>query len=251
MTDYQINKDIEKLLNEKGRGGVYTPKEIDYLQMYEGDGGKIKEGASSVLALYEYYTPLWVCEWMWELAKAHGYVSGNVIEPSCATGRLFHHAPNQAQCVGFEVSKYSAMIAQITYPKATIYNEYFETAFLQPDKYTKTLPKGKVTWMQQYPFDLAIGNPPYGIYKNMYSSYFDKKLYKQLEIFFIHKALELLKPDGLLVYIISSNFLRNGDKYNVGKEAIGKIATLEDAYRLPKVFRSTDVPTDIIILRKK
>jgi len=53
------------------------------------------------------------------------------------------------------------------------------------------------------------------------------------------------------VYLLSSNFLKTGDKYTTAKDAIGTLADLVDAYRLPKVFTYSDVPTDIIVLRKK
>jgi hypothetical protein len=54
-----------------------------------------------------------------------------------------------------------------------------------------------------------------------------------------------------MVYLLSQNFLRTGDKYNSAKDAIGKYADLIDAYRLPKVFAQSDVPSDILVLRKK
>jgi hypothetical protein len=103
----------------------------------------------------------------------------------------------------------------------------------------------------QYPFSLVIGNPPYGKYKNHYSSYFTKPKMPQIEQFFIYQGMQMLKKDGLLIYILGSNFLRNGLTYTKAKEEIGKYADIIDAYRLPAVFKNSDVPTDIIVLRKK
>ena len=60
----------------------------------------------------------------------------------------------------------------------------------------------------------------------------------------------MLKAGGLLVYLVSSNFMRNGDKYDYAKQRIGEIGELIDAYRLPKVFAYSDVPTDIIIIKR-
>jgi hypothetical protein len=73
----------------------------------------------------------------------------------------------------------------------------------------------------------------------------------QIEQFFIYYGLQMLKKDGLLIYILGSNFLRNGLTYTKAKEEIGKYAELVDAYRLPAVFKNSEVPTDIIVLRKK
>ena len=74
---------------------------------------------------------------------------------------------------------------------------------------------------------------------------------KQIEMFFMHQSLLLLKPGGLLVFITGSNFMRNDKTYSREKEMIGKYAEFVDAYRMPKVFKNTGVPTDILIFRRK
>ena len=108
-----------------------------------------------------------------------------------------------------------------------------------------------MTWMDGYPFSLVIGNPPYGKYKNKYSSYFTKPKMHQIELFFMHQGLQLLKPGGLLVYLTGSNFLRNGISYQSEKLELEKLADILDAYRLPPVFKFSKVPTDIIVLKRK
>lgn len=249
---HEKNKEIEAFLKQKQADKApFSQAEIDFINQYEGAGGQAKHGAeASEGLLYEFYTPLWICELMWELAMYHGYDGGNVLEPSCATGRLFQHAPDKSKCVGFEINEITAQIAKINYPQTKIHKGYFETAFLEEN--ARSLMKKGLTWLKEYPFSLVIGNPPYGIYKNLYSSYFSKeKFLKQIEIFFIYKGLQMLKKGGLLIYLQSSNFLRNGTNYNDAKDKIGEIATFVDAYRLPKVFSNSDVPTDIMVLRRK
>jgi hypothetical protein len=54
-----------------------------------------------------------------------------------------------------------------------------------------------------------------------------------------------------LVFITGSNFLRNGISYQGEKMELEKLCDLVDAYRLPPVFSSTKVPTDIIVLKRK
>jgi hypothetical protein len=73
----------------------------------------------------------------------------------------------------------------------------------------------------------------------------------QIELFFMFYGLKMLKTGGLLVYLTSSNFLRNGITYNEEKEEIGKFADILDAYRLPPVFRFSQVPIDILVLKRK
>jgi hypothetical protein len=252
MDQYELNKKIETFIEEKdSKKESYSKKDIDFIQQYEGSGGQGKKGASGEGVLYEFYTPEYICEIMYRLALHYGYDSGYILEPSIATGRLIEPFPDKSKVVGFEINPVTKRIAEITYPKATIYEGYFETAFLIPPRFTSRLPEKELTWVEQYPFSLVIGNPPYGKYKNKYSSYFRKPGMSQIEIFFMYYGLKLLKPKGLLIYLTSSNFLRNGITYNSEKEEIGKISDIIDAYRLPPVFKSSQVPVDIIIFKKK
>lgn len=246
-----LNKRIEQLLLEsKLSKKTLSPEEIAFIQTYEGSGGQASKGATGEGLLHEFYTPDYVVELLWELAKRFGYDGGNILEPSIATGRMLKYAPKEATCVGFEINAVSAEIARLTYPNAIIHKGFFETAFLEAPRFTKRIQKG-FTWLNEYPFSLVIGNPPYGKYKNAYSSYFPSPAMAQIEMFFIYYGLLLLKSGGLLIYVISSNFLRNGNTYDKTKLEIEKIAVIEDAYRLPPVFKSSQVPVDIIVLRKK
>lgn len=252
INQHQLNLQIEELIRKKDAAGQkYTAEEIAFLQFYEGSGGQWKKGASGEGVLYEFYTPDFVVELMWELAVKYGYDNGHILEPGIGTGRMIRPAVDYKKCVGFEINPTSARIAEITYPGCKVHANYFETAFLQSPRFTSRL-KDKLTWLDQYPFSLVIGNPPYGIYKNQYSSYFpESKKLKQIENFFIYQGLRLLKPGGLLIYLTGSNFLRNGDTYDEAKKEIGAIADFIDAYRLPPVFKNSNVPTDILVLRKK
>jgi type I restriction-modification system DNA methylase subunit len=250
---YQLNTEIAAfILDKDNRKEGYSKADIDFIVQYEGSGGQGKKGATGEGILYEFYTPEYIVDLMWQLAFHHGFEKDEtVLEPSIATGRLIGSAPDKTKCTGFEINPVSARIAEITYPEATIHRGYFEVAFLQPDRFTRRLPANQVTWLKGYPFGLVIGNPPYGKYTNKYSSYFPSPKMPQIEQFFMYYGLQLLKPGGLLIYLTSSNFLRNGITYNRAKEAIGKLAELTDAYRLPPVFRFSEVPTDILIFKRK
>jgi type I restriction-modification system DNA methylase subunit len=252
FNQHQRNKEIESFIADKdSRKESYSQADIDYINSYEGSGGQAKQGASGEGLLYEYYTPDYVVALMWELAYKHGFKeSGTVLEPSVATGRMLQQAPIKKNCVGFEINAVSARIAEISYAGATIHRGYFETAFMQQPRFT-TRERKQPTWLEQYPFSLVIGNPPYGKYHNRYSSYFPTPKLMQIEQFFIYYGLQMLEKNGLMVYIISSNFMRNGLTYNKAKDEIAKIADLVDAYRLPAVFKYSEVPTDIIVFKKK
>lgn len=259
-TEHEQNLAIEQFVTERISNPTLpvTPQDKEVLLKYSGRGQSFNQDVkiTSDAGLYEFYTPDYIRERMWKLAYHYGYDGGNILEPSCATGHMFLGAPIGAQKVGFEVNPITATIAKLIFSDSsyTIYNQYFETAFLQEFRgQYRSLLKNKTTWLSQYPFSLVIGNPPYGLWQTNYP-YFKKPLngnFRQVEIFFLYKCLELLKPGGLLVFLTASSWLRNGHSYQGLKEEVLKIATLVDAYRCGEVFKHSGVPTDILIYKKK
>jgi outer membrane protein assembly factor BamD (BamD/ComL family) len=75
--------------------------------------------------------------------------------------------------------------------------------------------------------------------------------------YFISRGLDLLKTDGLLIYVIGTEVAAGGIPFlaqntNPVKKAIAAKADLVDAYRLPNgLFERTDVLTDIVVFKKK
>ena len=252
MNQFELNKQIQQFILQKDKNAEsYSTADRKFIAQYEGSGGQGSKGATGEGVLYEFFTPDFICELMWKLAYRYGFkAGGSVLEPSVGTGNLLKWAPNNSKCYGFEINPISKRITEILYPDAKIYEGYFETAFLQQPRYTARL-KDKLTWLEGYPFSLVIGNPPYGKYKNKYSSYFTRPKMHQIELFFMYQGLQLLKPGGLMVYLTGSNFLRNGISYQSEKLELEKLADILDAYRLPPVFKFSKVPTDIIVLKRK
>ena len=252
MNQFELNKQIQQFILQKDKNAEsYSTADRKFIAQYEGSGGQGSKGATGEGVLYEFFTPDFICELMWKLAYRYGFkAGGSVLEPSVGTGNLLKWAPNNSKCYGFEINPISKRITEILYPDAKIYEGYFETAFLQPPRYKARL-KDKITWLEGYPFSLVIGNPPYGKYKNKYSSYFTRPKMHQIELFFMYQGLQLLKPGGLMVYLTGSNFLRNGISYQSEKLELEKLADIVDAYRLPPVFKFSKVPTDIIVFKRK
>ncbi len=256
MNQYELNKEIENFITEKDKQGyVYTAADIEYTKRYTGAGGKAAAGATGEGLLYEFYTPPYICKLMWKLAVKYGYDGGAILEPSVATGNLIAAAPDKSIVECFETNSTTARIAEISYPGIKVYRNYFETAFLEAPRFSNRIkvkkPTDKPTWLNGYPFSLVIGNPPYGKFYSYFSSHFKTDRIMQVEQFFMYYGMQLLKKGGVLVYLTSSNFLRNGDSYNEFKDKFAKIAEFIDAYRLPPVFESSKVPTDIIIFKRK
>ncbi|MBR4324782.1 MAG: Eco57I restriction-modification methylase domain-containing protein [Bacteroidales bacterium] len=244
---------IAMLDSHEFSGEPYTDADKEILRQYQGKGGKAKQYGADTGILNQYYTPIWVCEYMYQLAKHYGYQGGNILEPSAATGNMlypFYCRGDYKHIDAFEIDNITAKICKILYPDTEVFNQYFETAFLE---YPRFASKARKSWLKNAPYDLVIGNPPYGIHKNLYSGYFTgKDHFQQIEMFFIYKGLQLLRLGGLLIYITSTNFMSTGMKtYATAKRLIGEIADFKDAYRLPSVFDNTPICTDIIVLQKK
>lgn len=233
-------QNIKDILNKK----ILTNDDLLVLENYEPNDGQNR--------LYSFFTPIWLCDVMYKLAIRYGFDEnkGKILEPACGTGNFLTVLKNPKNCTAFELDPLNYEIAKKRVPEVTIYNQYFETAFLQAPRYTNLL-KNNTTWLSDAPFDLVVGNPPYGQYSNLYSSYFKTLKIKQVEQFFMLKSLQVLKKGGILVFITGSNFMRNDKTYSHEKNLISEYAEFVDAYRMPKVFKNTDVPTDILIFRRK
>lgn len=246
-----LNQEIEQLINQRGElPDSYTDEEKAMLKKYSGSGGLAAQGASGEGVLYEFYSPEYISDQLWRLAYYYGFTSGGtVLDPATGCGSLIEKAPNHNLVTAFEINPTSAKITRILYPGVTVYNHYFETAFLTPPRFVGLYKVG-TSWLEQAPFDLVIANPPYGKYRNFYSSFFSRLNFKQIELFFMYQSLRLLKPGGLYIAITSSNFLRNSYSYNEDKRKISSLATLLTAYRLPPVFERSQVPTDLLVLKR-
>jgi uncharacterized protein YqiB (DUF1249 family) len=248
QSQHELNKEIEAFIDEKDKKGEsILGLDRVFISQYTGSGGLIKEGASGRGVLYEYYTPDEVVKKMWGLAYKYGYDGGSILEPSVGTGNFLKYAPKTASVFGFETNHYSARIAQILYPNAHIHEKSFETLFFAGNIHLKD--------DFDHPlYSLVIGNPPYGDFTGKYAGMGEKQWTGAIEYdqYFILRGLDLLKKGGLLVFVVPSSFLAYNVKSAKVKEKIASKVDLMDAYRLPiRTFDTTDIGTDILLLRKK
>lgn len=234
---------------------VLTLEERALLENYAGVGGQYEDGNQqhNIDALTQFYTPDFVGERLYKIASQMGFpADGHVLEPSCGVGRLIKHAPDYRNVTAFEISDIPYRMAKKLYPQAEIHNLFFEQAFLKTPRYTDVIRGASPTWLQGYPFDLVIGNPPYGKHKNKYQPYFSFPKFPQIEFFFLYYCAKLLKPGGLLMFVTASNFIRTGLSYQPSKEKALELLKFERAYRMPNEFMElTEVGADILIFRKK
>ena len=266
---YERNIVIRGLIDDKGSDpDNYTIDEKEFIGLYSGMGGLEKFGASEGL-LFEYYTPKDIVEKMWGLAFKHKLGTmqiRQVLEPSVATGNFVGYAPKDVYITGYDIDKYAWSICNILYSKMEeledgtfdyrheFYNSSFEKQFF-------TRKNTSVGSNVNPIYDLVIGNPPYGNYTGMYAGMGEKKHTGATDFidYFIYRSLDLLRKGGLLVFIIGKLTQLGGKRWtdqmktpNKAQKYIKQNSDLVDAYRLPVgIFDTTDVESEIIVLRKK
>lgn len=184
-----------------------------------------------------FYTSPIISKAIYEALEQFGFQGGSILEPSLGIGHFFGTLPEKfanSKLYGVEKDAISGKIAKLLYPKAEIHIEGFEQT-TYPDNF----------------FDIAIGNVPFGDYK-----LFDPRYAKQnfrIHDYFLIKALDKVKPNGIVAFITSKGTL---DKTNPSvRKYLAERAELLGAIRLPdNVFlerAGTEVTSDILFLQKR
>jgi N12 class adenine-specific DNA methylase len=187
--------------------------------------------------LNAHYTSPTVISAIYDAVQRLGFEQGRVLEPALGVGHFFGLMPTDmsasSRLTGVEIDPLTARIARQLYPDADIRVQGFETAALADGS-----------------FDLAISNVPFGDYK-LHDPSFNEHNFLIHDYFFA-KAVENIRPGGLLAFVTSKGTL---DKVNSSLR--GYLADKVDficAIRLPytafKRNANTEVTTDIVFLRK-
>jgi len=110
-----------------------------------------------------------------------GYSGMSVLDPGANTGQWSNevrfHFPNAA-ITGVEI------MDNLPLPLSGAFNNFYVDDFL--------------TWTTDEQYDVVIGNPPYSDYRS------GKR--KTVADAFVEKSLNLLKPDGFLIFLLRRNF---------------------------------------------
>ena len=187
-----------------------------------------------------HYTSIDVLEAMWRMVARLGFQGGRILEPAAGIGYFLGSMPQEiaerSQITAIELDQLSARMLKALYGAhgVTVTQGAFEGV---------RLPEGF--------FDLVIGNVPFGNYKvaEMRNVAYQDFL---IHDYFFAKAIELVRPGGLVAFITSSGTLDKQD--GRVREYLASRATLVAATRLPestfKTIANTRVTTDIVILQK-
>ena len=201
--------------------GVLTPEEY---------------AAARASTLNAHYTSPTVIRAIYDAVENMGFQTGNILEPSMGVGNFFGMLPESmksSRLYGVELDSITGRIAKQLYPKADITVAGFET-----------------TDRKDF-FDLAVGNVPFGQYQ-VSDRAFDK-LGFSIHNYFFAKALEQVRPGGVVAFVTSRYTMDAKD--SAARKYIAQRADLLGAIRLPnnafKANAGTDVVSDIIFLQKR
>jgi len=235
---------LVKYVGWGGLASIFKPE-----NWYSGDGKKLKDlltdeeyAAARASTPNAHYTSKDVVDAVWSAVKRLGIDHGRVLEPAMGVGHFFGLMPRElagdTTWAGVELDSTSGRIAQQLYQSAQIQIKGFEAALL-PDNF----------------FDLAIGNPPFGNYP-IHDPEFrgrPRALSSAIHNYFFAKALDKVKPGGVMAFITSHYTMDAKD--STVRTYLAERATLLGAIRLPntafKANAGTEVVTDIIFLQKR
>ena len=192
--------------------------------------------AARASTLNAHYTSPTVIRAIYDAVENMGFQTGNILEPSMGVGNFFGMLPERmksSRLYGVELDSITGRIAKQLYPKADITVAGFET-----------------TDRKDF-FDLAVGNVPFGQYQ-VSDRAFDK-LGFSIHNYFFAKALEQVRPGGVVAFVTSRYTMDAKD--SAARKYIAQRADFLGAIRLPnnafKANAGTDVVSDIIFLQKR
>ena len=192
--------------------------------------------AARASTLNAHYTSPTVIRAIYDAVENMGFQTGNILEPSMGVGNFFGMLPESmksSRLYGVELDSITGRIAKQLYPKADITVAGFET-----------------TDRKDF-FDLAVGNVPFGQYQ-VSDRAFDK-LGFSIHNYFFAKALEQVRPGGVVAFVTSRYTMDAKD--SAARKYIAQRADFLGAIRLPNnAFRAnagTEVVSDIIFLQKR
>ena len=238
----KIREQCREILKKPDSEITEADKQI--LAQYEGGGGLNEEERTNAEVLNAFYTPDNLIEKVWELVDAYAPDAKSVLEPSAGVGRFAENRPDN-EFTMHELDETSARINKILHPEAMVIQGAFQKQFL--DDGERFLKIG----YEQPKYDVVIGNPPYGKYNDKYKGLGEGREFDRYEEYFIARGLDALKDEkSVLAFVVPSGFLNTADDRQ--KEIIASKGEILDAYRLPEgTFETTEVGTDILIMRKK
>lgn len=209
---YQKNINAIRVLKQiESQNRLATPEEQEVLSQYVGWGGladafdssksswskeylELKElltdeeyASARESTLSAFYTSPIVIDSMYQALEKMGFRYGNILEPSCGTGRFFGkllETLHQSKLYGIELDSLTGRIAKQLYQNVNIAIEGYEQTNL-PDNF----------------FDVIIGNIPFGQFKVSDKKY--DNLNFNIHDYFFAKSIDKVRPGGIIAFVTS------------------------------------------------
>ena len=187
-----------------------------------------------------FYTDIPVVKAMYDGLEKLGFTGGRMLEPSAGVGNFVGAMPSALSkkvksWTMVELDGITGLIAKHLYPNSDVRIQGFEKTNI-PDNY----------------MDVAIGNVPFGNV-SVYDKAYPKKVTSSIHNYFFAKAIDKVRPGGIVMFITSTGTMNNRD--STVRSHIMKKADLLGAIRLPNTaFKSnagTNVVADILVLKKR
>ncbi|MXW30775.1 MAG: N-6 DNA methylase, partial [Chloroflexi bacterium] len=226
----------------EGEGRYHDPRVVERANELRGTVSDEEFDSIERSRLNAFFTSKPVIDAMWQGLREMGVGTGKVLEPSAGSGRFLGLQPEdmaeQSQRTAVELDALTSEILQHAYPDTRVYgNTGFEAVPLPNDS-----------------FDVAISNVPFGdvrIHDPEYNASGRKQLTRYVHNYFFAKALDKLKPGGVLAFITTHGTM-DAPAHEGVRRYLSERSDLLGAVRLPRdAFPDTDVVTDVIYLRKR
>lgn len=242
MATPEERKQLARYVGWGALKGVFDPANAQWTKVRTELQGLLSDAqwrAARASVLNAHYTSKTVIDGMYVGLARLGVTRGRILEPAAGIGHFFGGMPaklrNASTLFGVELDPLTQQIAAALYPKATIRQSGFQDVAI-PSEF----------------FDVAIGNPPFGSEpivdpeRSPYSGF-------SIHNYFFAKSIDKLRPGGVLMMVVSRQFLDAKDSRV--RQWIAERADLIAAARLPDTAfaenAGTEVVTDIIVLQKR
>jgi DUF971 family protein len=156
---------------------------------------QLRGSATNAHFTYDLYQPIW------DVLMAAGFRGGRVLEPAVGTGHAFGLMPAELRAASrlnaVELEPFTATIAQALYPSARVQATGYEQA---------RIARGTQ--------DLVISNVPFGKF-GVTDRRMDDFLTDRIHNYFFARALEDVRPGGLVVFVSTHYTMDSGEAAKV------------------------------------
>lgn len=234
----------------------------------------------------QFFTPIPICKFILQSLPLEKIVKTNpkppkVMDYACGSGHFLTEYASQIKAFidstnSTELKKYYAAIygvekeyrlSKVAKISAFMYGQdEINVIYCDALNTIQQEISGKVVLVEDETIDILVANPPFAVdgflttlpadkrYDyTLFNDSMDAKSQNNIQCFFIERAMQLLKPNGIAAIIVPSSVLSNSDKTHVGsREILLKFFDIVALVELGSgTFGKTPTNTVVLFLRRK